>query len=305
MGSSQLSSRQKNKDSSKTHTGYITKYADQNNWIKENMNIICCYNRLQPFFCLPDFIQKSFRKKLSRLFKLWRNSANTCSQKIFIIVTVASHCFPHLQQILWSVGRCFWISSNILWVNRVQLPDLDSLEVYCKGLSSNNFNAFYTWIAQCWWSCREWKADSLKTCQRGNELSFFWLRIRSKSTKVCFESALLQIMKIFKSDSDLTLPSFKFYIDIYACYLTVVFLLRCATAQMRSTIRPFAQWNLILGHFQHSKFNILFIYRIAHSTFETLHWLCTWTVAHLHVHKNKHLLSVQFSQRKHYMTVLM
>ena len=29
--------------------------------------------------------------------------------------------------------------------------------------------------------------------------------------------------------------------------------------QLRSTTRPFAQWNLILAHLQHSKFNILYI----------------------------------------------
>jgi len=33
-------------------------------------------------------------------------------------------------------------------------------------------------------------------------------------------------------------------------------------AQMRCTTRPFAQWNLILAHLQHSKCNIVYIYRV-------------------------------------------
>jgi len=35
--------------------------------------------------------------------------------------------------------------------------------------------------------------------------------------------------------------------------------LRCATVQVRSNTRPFAQWSLILAHLWHCKFNIAYI----------------------------------------------
>jgi len=35
------------------------------------------------------------------------------------------------------------------------------------------------------------------------------------------------------------------------------------SAQLRSTTRPFAQWNLILAHLQYHKFNIVDIHRTA------------------------------------------
>jgi len=50
---------------------------------------------------------------------------------------------------------------------------------------------------------------------------------------------------------------------------------------LRRTTRPFAQWNLILAHLQHSKFDIVYT---SHSTFETFHRLCVYTVVKLHAH---------------------
>jgi len=60
--------------------------------------------------------------------------------------------------------------------------------------------------------------------------------------------------------------------------------------RMRSAARQFAQYYLILVHFQHSKLK-----RIA---LETLHWLCVCMVAQsdaFRAQQNKRLLSVEFS----------
>ena len=68
--------------------------------------------------------------------------------------------------------------------------------------------------------------------------------------------------------------------------------------RMRSTTRRFAQCYLILGHFQHSKFNIRQKYRIPLLTIGTLHCLCVCIVVQLHAlraQQNKHFLSVYFS----------
>jgi len=84
--------------------------------------------------------------------------------------------------------------------------------------------------------------------------------------------------------------------------LTAVLPLRCATGQLRSTNRQSAQCCLVVAHFQHSKFNTvymdIYIYRIAPLTLGTLHWSCAYVVAQLHAlsaQQNKHLLSVEFS----------
>jgi len=89
---------------------------------------------------------------------------------------------------------------------------------------------------------------------------------------------------------------------LFACstllkpWTSVPFKLRnCAIAQHHQTI---AQSYPILVHFQHYKFNAVCVYRIVHSTLETLHWLRVCMVAQLHAlnaQKNKHLLCVQFS----------
>jgi len=73
---------------------------------------------------------------------------------------------------------------------------------------------------------------------------------------------------------------------------------------MRSTTRQFTQCYLILAHFQHSKFNTvyIYIYRIAPLTLGTLHYLCVCMVTQLHAlsaQQNKHLLSAEFSQREY------
>jgi len=52
--------------------------------------------------------------------------------------------------------------------------------------------------------------------------------------------------------------------------------------RMRSTTKQFAQCYLILAHFQHSKFNTVYIYRTALSTLGTLHCSCVCIVAQLH-----------------------
>jgi len=85
-----------------------------------------------------------------------------------------------------------------------------------------------------------------------------------------------------------------------------VYPVRCATAQLRSTTRHFAQWYLILTFFQHSKYNTvyIYIYRIILLTLGTLHCLCVCVVAQLHAlraQQSKHLLSVEFSQREHWL----
>jgi len=70
---------------------------------------------------------------------------------------------------------------------------------------------------------------------------------------------------------------------------------------MRSTTRQFAQWNLILAHFQHSKLNTLCMYRIALLTLGMLHGLCVCMVVQLYplrAQQSKHLLSVEFSWRE-------
>jgi len=67
-------------------------------------------------------------------------------------------------------------------------------------------------------------------------------------------------------------------------------------AQMRRTSRAFAQWNLILEHLQHSKFDIVYT---SHRPFETFHWLCVCMVVKLHAHWHKYLLNVKFSCREH------
>ena len=64
--------------------------------------------------------------------------------------------------------------------------------------------------------------------------------------------------------------------------------------QMRSNTRIFAQWNLILAHLQHSKFDIIYP---SHSPLETFHWLCVYMVVKLHAHWNKHSLNVKVSYR--------
>jgi len=48
--------------------------------------------------------------------------------------------------------------------------------------------------------------------------------------------------------------------QMHACFYWSVFPLRCASVQLRGTSKPFAQWNLILAHLQHSKFHILYMY---------------------------------------------
>jgi len=45
------------------------------------------------------------------------------------------------------------------------------------------------------------------------------------------------------------------------------------------TIRPFAQWNLILGHLKHSKLHIIYMCRMVLATLGTLQWLCVCMVA--------------------------
>jgi len=76
-----------------------------------------------------------------------------------------------------------------------------------------------------------------------------------------------------------------------------VFPPRCATAQLRSTTRQFAQCYLIFTRFQHSKFTV-YIQRTALLTLGTIHCLRVCMAAQLHalrVQQNKHLFSVEFS----------
>jgi len=76
-----------------------------------------------------------------------------------------------------------------------------------------------------------------------------------------------------------------------------VFPLRCATAQLRSATRQFAQCYLIFTHFQHSKLTV-YIHRIALLTLGTIHCLCVCMAAQLHAlraQQNKHLFNVEFS----------
>jgi len=54
------------------------------------------------------------------------------------------------------------------------------------------------------------------------------------------------------------MPLFQFLWAVRESYPEPLLPLRCATAQMSSTTRPFAQWNLILTPLQHSKFNIVY-----------------------------------------------
>ena len=49
-------------------------------------------------------------------------------------------------------------------------------------------------------------------------------------------------------------------------------------AQLRRTTRPFALWNLILAHLQHSEFDIVYT---SHSLFETFHWSCVYCLHQL------------------------
>jgi len=58
--------------------------------------------------------------------------------------------------------------------------------------------------------------------------------------------------------------------------------LRCSSAQLRRATTQCAQRNLILAHFQQSKFNTVHTHRIALSSLGTLHWLCVCVVAQLH-----------------------
>jgi len=86
-----------------------------------------------------------------------------------------------------------------------------------------------------------------------------------------------------------------------------VFPLMCACALPP---RQFAQFYLILAHLQHCKFNTAYIY-ISHSPSNagnTSLFVCMYSVhirmvAQLHelsAQQNKHLLSVQFSWREHW-----
>ena len=53
------------------------------------------------------------------------------------------------------------------------------------------------------------------------------------------------------------LNSFSHVFHRTALQSSALFPLRCATVQLRSSIRPFAQWNLILAHLQHSRSHIV------------------------------------------------
>jgi len=74
-----------------------------------------------------------------------------------------------------------------------------------------------------------------------------------------------------------------------------VFPLRYATAQLRSTNRQFAQCYRILAHFQHSKFNTvyIYIYRIALLTLGTLQCLCVCMIAQCRIFLEGTLLTHQ------------
>ena len=88
------------------------------------------------------------------------------------------------------------------------------------------------------------------------------------------------------------------------CPMPAVFNVRVATPRgsVHSTVRECAMptdhlcSEISFSRTSYSPDLISYIYRIASVTLETLYCLCVYKVAQLHAHKNKHLLSVHFSE---------
>jgi len=75
------------------------------------------------------------------------------------------------------------------------------------------------------------------------------------------------------------MPLSQFWWAVCESYPEPLFSLRCAAAQMSSTTRPFAQWNIILTHLQHSKFNIVYISHSAFTAWNASLFVCLQSCA--------------------------